>query len=281
MKKRRRLHDDRQPDTRHATTKQLLVQLKAQAAGILSEGVVLSSFKHKGLSGIEREEPIRRFLRTHLPGRFLVGQGAIASSEVILEHQHDIIVADRDVCFMLLNTLSAQLLATESVHLIVEVRSRANNMKDVARSFAAVRRLHPSEGIRRPALHTLVIYQGPKQERTLIDRLRKLNADHSDKGKRMAIDCILVLAATGSQDPSTGYLIGYGRIDENKRKLWHHYYPEVGQEGLIGPKVIQRGVGAFAFWYAAILNHLNGVKAFPPFLYSYLGRKVTIIPESE
>jgi hypothetical protein len=33
----------------NTTSKQLLVQLKAQAAGILSEGKVLSSFKHKGL----------------------------------------------------------------------------------------------------------------------------------------------------------------------------------------------------------------------------------------
>jgi hypothetical protein len=275
---------------RHATTKQLQIQLRAQAAGILAEGVVLASFKHKGLSGIEREEPVRRFLRTHLPGRFLVGQGAIASSEVILDHQHDIIVADRDVCFMLLNTLSAQLFATESVHLIIEVRSRASDMKDVAKSLTAVRKLRPSEGIRRaaeresgrgftdPPLHTLVVYQGPKQEKTLINQLRKLNADHSKKGERVAVDCILVLAKIGSQDPTSGYLIGYGRTDENGRDVLHHYYPEASQDGLIGPKVIQQGGESFALWYAAILNHLNGVKAYPPFLYSYLGRKITIIP---
>lgn len=38
----------------YSTPKQLLTQLHAHAAGILAEGVVLSSFKHKGLSGIER-----------------------------------------------------------------------------------------------------------------------------------------------------------------------------------------------------------------------------------
>jgi hypothetical protein len=157
------------------TSKQLLVQLHAQAAGILAEGIVLSIFKHKGLSGIEREEPIRRFLRLHLPGRFHVGQGGVASSTKILQHQHDILVADKDVCFMLLNTLSAQLLAIESLHLVVEVRSRGNELLSVAKGLRAVRDLQPSEGIRDgvigktdPAVHTVVIYQGPQQEETVI-----------------------------------------------------------------------------------------------------------------
>jgi hypothetical protein len=272
----------------HSTPSQLLTQLRAQAAGILAEGVVLSSFKHKGLSGIEREEPVRRFLRTHLPGRFHVGQGAIASSEALLEQQHDIVVADRDVCFMLLNTLSAQLFAVESVHLIVEVRSRANELDDVAKSPRAVRNLRPSSGIREgkigatdPGVHTLAIYQGPRREGTLIKRLESVNADGGKGGGRMVIDFILVLAKLGSQDPSSGYLIGYDRIDENGRTVVHHYYPELGQSGLSGPKIIRSGPESFAFWYAAVLNHLNGVKAYPPFLYSYIGKKVSIIPTSD
>ncbi len=82
-------------------------QLQAQAAAILAEGMVLSSFQHKGVAGIEREQPIRRFLAGHLPGRFLVGQGSIASAETILTIQNDIIVADRDASFTLLNTVNA------------------------------------------------------------------------------------------------------------------------------------------------------------------------------
>ena len=127
--------DDYTHQQSHSTPAQIRIQMHAQAAAILAEGVVLSSFKHRGLSGIEREEPVRRFLRTHLPGRFHVGQGSIASAATILPNQHDIIVADRDLCFMLLNTLNAQLLAIESVHLIVEVRSRLGELDDVAKSL--------------------------------------------------------------------------------------------------------------------------------------------------
>jgi hypothetical protein len=185
---------------------------------------------------------------------------------------------------MLLNTLNAQLLAIESVHLVVEVRSRGNDLKDVSKSLRAVRALKPSQGIRRsgtgatdPPLHTLVIYQGPKQPRTLMRTLAKVNAISVRKGTRLVIDFVLVLATVESDDPSTGYLIGYGRTDEEGRRVRHHYYPKAGQWGLDGPTVIEAGSGAFAMWYAAVLNHLNGVKAYPPFLYEYLGRKVRII----
>lgn len=138
-------------DALKSTPQQIRTQLSAQAAAILAEGIVLSSFKHRGLSGIEREEPVRRFLKTHLPGRFHVGQGAIASTTEMLAHQHDIIVADRDLCFMLLNTVSAQLLAIESVHVIVEVRSQISKLLDVATSMRNVRRLQPMVGLRQGA----------------------------------------------------------------------------------------------------------------------------------
>ncbi len=51
------------------TPELLTRQLEAQAAAILAEGVALSTFQHKGIVGVEREEPVRRFLRNHLPGR--------------------------------------------------------------------------------------------------------------------------------------------------------------------------------------------------------------------
>ena len=49
------------------TPELLTRQLEAQAAAILAEGVALSTFQHKGIVGVEREEPVRRFLRNHLP----------------------------------------------------------------------------------------------------------------------------------------------------------------------------------------------------------------------
>ena len=279
---------------RHSTPKQLSLQLQAQAASILAEGLVLSSFKHKGLSGIEREEPIRRFLRAHLPGRFHVGQGSIASSERILEQQHDVIVADRDLCFLLLNTLNAQLMAIESVHLIVEVRSRANELGNVAKSFGAVRRLRANQGLRQlgnrgsdigktaPPVHTIVIFHGPKSPETLLKQLSALNAEEKRIGRRMAVDFVLVLAAERDDSTSSGYLIGYSRTDtESGHRFDHHLYPQVGQVGMDGPRVIAKGDESFGLWYAGILNHLSGVTVYPPNLYSYLGQKIGFLPWNE
>jgi hypothetical protein len=275
----------------HSTSAQVLLQMQAQAAAILAEGVVLSSFKHKGLSGIEREEPVRRFLRTHLPGRFHVGQGSIASAAEILPNQYDIIIADRDLCFMLLNTLSAQLLAIESVHLIVEVRSRLGELDDVAKSLCAVRKLNATQGLRQmgasgseigvtpPPVHTIIFYQGPKQETTAIEHIRRINESFRTEGRRMVVDFILVLAKEGDQTPESGYLVGYSRKErETGHEYAHHIYPRVDEEGMDGPKLVRAGADSFAHWYAAILNHLAGVTVYPPNLYSYIGERVAFRP---
>lgn len=273
-----------------STPAQILIQMQAWAAAILAEGVVLSSFKHPGLVGIEREEPVRRFLRNHLPGRFHVGQGSIASAETILPRQHDIIVADRDLCFMLLNTLNAQLLPVESVHLIVEVRSRLGELDDVATSLRGVRNLNATHGLLQrgalgseigvtpPPVHTIIIYQGPNHEKTVIEHMRRANEADSVTGRRLVIDFILVLAMDGDQTPASGYLVGYSRKDkETGHEFAHHIYPQVDEEGVEGPRVVWSGGDSFARWYAAILNHLAGVSVYPPNLYSYIGDQVSFL----
>jgi hypothetical protein len=283
MRKKENRNAHRNP---HSTPPRILGQLEASAAAILAEGVVLSSFAHRGLSGIEREEPVRRFLRTHLPGRFHVGQGAIASSQCMLEHQHDIIVADRDLCFMLLNTVSAQLLAIESIHAIVEVRSRDNGINGLAQCMRDVRALRAQQGLRQHGnlgsdigvtgqpVNTVVIYQGPKQPQTLIKKLAAINDEDKTPGLRMPIDFVLVLSTRTDKHASSGYLVGYCRTDEQGREIVHHLYPQVGQHGLDGPKVICEGGSSFARWYAAVLHHLSGVIVYPPILYSYLGESI-------
>jgi hypothetical protein len=275
-----------------STPEQILRQMQAQAVGILAEGIVLSSFKHKGISGIEREEPIRRFLRHHLPGRFHVGQGSIASVETILPHQHDVIIADRDVSFMLLNTISAQLLPIESVHLIVEVRSHLGELDGLAQSLRAVRSLRAAEGIRHisgtqsePGLtaqpvHTIVLYQGPQPE-TAIRHMKTVNEAGTAIGQRVPVDFILVLSQESNRTPDSGYLIGYRRDDNAGHVFGHHYYPRANQQGMEGPRTIQSGGKSFPYWYAAILNHLSGVTTYPPNLYSYLGHAITLLPWQE
>lgn len=269
---------------------QILKQLKAHAAGILAEGIVLTSFAHRGIRGIAREHPIRRFLRDHLPGRFHVGQGSIASSKVMMGRQNDIIVADRDLCFMLLNTLDSQLFAIESVHLICEVRSRHSELHKVARSLRDVRNLNSGDGLRHEdsgsrvgatakPVHTVVIFEGPKEEGTLIRSLQSANEEGSNEGDRMAIDFVLVLSKHGDNRPDSGYLVGYSRFDAATDVMYpHHYYPKKGEEGVEGPRIVAQGEDSFARWYAGILNHLSGVKVYPPNVLSYLGNSVSYVP---
>jgi hypothetical protein len=98
----------------------------------------------------------------------------------------------------------------------------------------------------------------------------------------VVIDFVLVLAAAPDNIPSSGYLIGYSRTDkESEHTFEHHFYPQVGQEGLDGPKVIAAGSDSFARWYGAILHHLSDVTVYPPSLYSYLGERLTVVPWKE
>jgi hypothetical protein len=275
-------------EPRCVTSQTILAQFQAQAAAILAEGMVLSSFQHSGIKGIEREQPIRRFLAKHLPNRYLVGQGSIASADEILKNQHDIIMADRDASFTLLNTVDAQLVPIEAVHLIVEVRSVFGDLDSVAKSLRAVRKLRTSQGLRQlgkqgselgitaKPVQTLVVYEGPTPE-TAIGHLEKFNAVDASDGARMTIDSILVLARQGQNSANGGYLIGYQRT-EGDHVFSHHYYPSTGEAGLSGPMVIKDGLNSFAHWYAGILNHLGGATAYPANLYSYLGETLTYLP---
>lgn len=270
------------------TAERIRAQMTAQAAALLSEGSILASFQHKGVAGIEREEPVRRFLRAHLPNRFHVGQGSIASSEVILDAQHDITVSNRDTCFMLLNTIGAQLTTIESLHLIVEVRSDLGDIRSIAKSLMKVRELKPIEGILQTGpmssvnetavpVHTVIAYEGPSKENTML-KLKTANELQKSAEGRFPIDFILVLSTKGKCNPETGYLVGYSRKDDDGIEFAHHYYPHLDQTGMSGPKVISEGTDAFAYWYAAILHHLSGVTAYPPNLHAYLGNKTFVVP---
>ena len=91
----------------------------------------------------------------------------------------------------------------------------------------------------------------------------------------MTIDFILVLAKDGDQTPASGYLVGYSRKEkETGFEFAHHFYPQLNEEGMEGPKVVWSGGDSFARWYAALLNHLSGVTVYPPNLYSYIGDQI-------
>lgn len=271
---------------------QIRNQFQAQAAALLAQFERLANIRHRQLSGVEREGPVREFLRSHLPGRFLVGTGSIASVHENPGGQHDIVIADAQHSLLLLAATSASLFAIESVHAVVEVRSGPDlELPEMGRSLARLRALRPQASVARygplqtpcdvgqtdPPVHTVFAYRGPKDPNILIEHLRATNEEHSQPDARCVIDFILVLSATDSADLESGYVIGYARTDPGGNMTFpHHYYPVRGDRWLQGPCVITKGADSFAFWFASILNHLSGVIAYPPNLYRYLGLDLEI-----
>lgn len=247
------------------TARQMKLQLQAQASVILAEGLVLDSFQHRGTKGIEREVPLRRFFRSHLPKRFLLGQGSIASAVTLLERQHDIIIADADTCFLLLATESSQLYPIEAVQVIVEIRSGTSHLDSVGASLHDVRCLEPAVGLRQlgpplgsiegkspPPVQTVVIYSAAKEPKTIVDKVASTNALYANGAhKRMVFDYVLVMAKDGESSPSSGYLVGYSRTEQtatgDARTYAHHYYPQYGEPGLEGPKVLHTGCNSESF----------------------------------
>jgi hypothetical protein len=273
---------------------QIREQFQAQAAALLAQFERLANIRHRQLSGVEREGPVREFLRTHLPGRFLVATGSIASALENPGGQHDVVIADAQHSMLLLAATSACLFAIESVHAIVEVKSGPDlELPDIGKSLARLRTLRPETCLARyaplqtpddvgqtaPPVHTVFAYRGPKDPNRLIKALRTTNGKHTQPGGRCVIDFILVLSATKSTDLASGYVVGYSRVDlASRRRFNPHYYPVKGEQGLEGPIVLAKGPDSFAFWFASLLNHLSGVVAFPPNLYRYLGLPVEIVP---
>jgi hypothetical protein len=271
---------------------QIRQQFQAQAAALLAQFERLANIRHRQLSGVEREGPVREFLRSHLPGRFFVGTGSIASSHENPGGQHDIVIADAQHSMLLLAATSACLFPIESVHAVVEVRSGPDlDLAELGGSLARLRALRPELGLARygplqtpldagrtdPAVHTVFAYRGLRDPNGLIGHLHAANEAHSQPGGRCVIDFILALSATHSADLESGYVIGYSRTDSaSGRNFPHHYYPIRGEQGLDRPRVLMQGVDSFAFWFASMLNHLAGVVAFPPNLYRYLGLPVEI-----
>ena len=159
----------------------------------------------------------------------------------------------------------------------------------IADRLAALRTVRPTTGVARylpephgllpgqtgSPVHTLVAYRGPAAE-TAVKSVAAANDLHTPAQQRYALDFILVLTSTGD-DLSSGYVVGYC---SSSGSTLHHYYPRRGEQGVVGPQVLHRGADSFSFWYAGLVNHLNGQLAVPPNLFEYLGWPYTIITSS-
>ena len=271
-------------------------QLQAQARQLLEAFIAFESFSHGAVRGSAREEPLRSLLSRHLPGRFRVGTGAVVSASADLGRQFDIIVADANYSLTVLSAQVADLFPVEAVHAVIEVQSSLGLNRDVkthvvpiADRLAALRTVTPTTGVARylpgrdglwsgqtgSPVHTLVAYRGPAAA-TAVASVAAANDLHTPAQQRYALDFILVLTSTGD-GLSSGYVVGYSSLSGS---ILHHYYPFRGEQGVVGPQVLHQGADSFSFWYAGLVNHLNGQLAVPPNLFEYLGLPYKIITSS-
>jgi hypothetical protein len=266
------------------TALQVRQQLQAQASAFLAQFERLANIRHRGVRGTEREGPVREFLQAHLPVRYSVGTGSIASATDNPGGQHDIVIADRQHSLLLLAATSASLFAIESVLAVVEVRSGPDlKLKKLGCSLQRLRSLRPERGLARyaplqtqfdlgttaPAVHTLFAYRGPSKK-GIVNTFRAFNEKYTEGHGRCVLDFMLVLSTGKSGDLRTGYVVGYSR-KLPQITFPHHYYPTLSEEGLEGPRLWYEGEDCFAFWYASLLHALAGSIAFPPSLYHYMG----------
>src|SRR5262249_35027850 len=159
-----------------------------QANQLLTHVQTTSSYQHHGVSGGARELPLRSFLADHLPKKFRVGTGCIASATLNPALQHDIVIADNASCLTLLATGETSLFPIEAVHGVVSVKSGPDlDIETQLHSFAQLRTLNPPEGAfggppsvpahgrTAPAVHGVFALRGPTSRESLLASLAHMN----------------------------------------------------------------------------------------------------------
>ncbi len=80
-------------------------------------------FSHNGLAGSGREGAVAKFLRAHLPTRFVVTTGQAVDSEEAISTQLDVIVYDSHLSAPLVRSDDAEILPAEALLAVVEVKT--------------------------------------------------------------------------------------------------------------------------------------------------------------
>ncbi len=100
---------------------------------------------HAGTRGGEAEDILRRFLNTHLPGRFAATDGFMVDPKNQISHQADILVYDK-ITSPVYRAGSGLILPTDNVAALIEVKSVLDKaeLTDAVKKIAAAHRLERS-----------------------------------------------------------------------------------------------------------------------------------------
>jgi hypothetical protein len=144
---------DNEKERIYGVRHQLDAYFERQASGLLAgsqAAYTLATQKtRKTVVGDVGEEGVRSFLRTHLPDRYGVGTGYIASFEDISK-QMDVVIYDALDCFKIPITEAETLFSVEGTYAVMEVKSSPTNQRnaidritnEVIPNVASIKHLH-------------------------------------------------------------------------------------------------------------------------------------------
>lgn len=141
-----------QARTRNLASRALRAQVLADVRGMLARFSASYAIQHGVAKGENREEILREHLKSHLPRRFQVGTGLVVDSKGNSSGQHDIIIADALYSPLILPAAPNAIFPLESVHCVIEVRSRFVHTLEkefgaIADRFRKLTRLKHSTGV--------------------------------------------------------------------------------------------------------------------------------------
>jgi Domain of unknown function (DUF6602) len=290
----------------------LRAQTLAEIFALLGRWVGSEALQHHGARGANREELLRDHLASRLPRRFQVGTGLIVDSAGQSSGQHDVVIADALYTPMILPLAPNGAYPIESIHCVVEVRSRVvkgleEELTEIADRFTKLLQLDYGDGgiarytpagqweleggstIKHPGMfdgrtddpwRIAFYWIAPREDPEAVARLFHRVNEEKAVGDVYPIEAVLFLAgdrAAGRPDalpdPRGGFLAGY---TEPEAGLYWQYRAE--RRRPIVPRVLwpradpdARGEDTFAFWFANLLNFLNGQLAVPGVPMRYYG----------
>lgn len=112
------------------------------------------SFPHYGISGQEAEQLLIKFLNKRLPRRFAACSGFVIDDDNQVSKQCDVLVYDAENSLVLRTGETNQILSSDSIASIIEVKSKLNKkeLEDAVNKIAIVKKLrrNPISGIDQP-----------------------------------------------------------------------------------------------------------------------------------
>jgi len=122
--------------------------------------------KHSGLKGEEREEIVKEFLKKYLHKRFAVVKGEIVATNGKTSKQQDVIIYDLTKCPLLYNERSIQILPSEGVYVVIEVKSKLNEdkLKKSIKNISSVKKLPKKAFIKEKKFYTEVVSELGKRK---------------------------------------------------------------------------------------------------------------------